>query len=231
MTLLRNPWWRFGLWFVVLVAIAAATALAHLEMAAIIGIMAASWLAIAVADVLMARWFAAEPAAPRPRAAPAPAAAEEAEAFEHVRVIRREPEPEPQPAPPVAAEPEPQPTPEPEPGPAPPPAPEPEPEPEPAPIPPPAPVPVPAPTPEPEPEPEPEPAPVLVALPSEPQEWNLWTLEKLVRDRADNEADEERSFLLVYLREFANPDGLLPRDFDALVRESFGELLAASGTR
>ena len=33
-------------------------------------------------------------------------------------------------------------------------------------------------------------------------------------------------FLLVYLRDFASPDGLLPLDFDALVRESFGELVA-----
>ena len=31
---------------------------------------------------------------------------------------------------------------------------------------------------------------------------------------------------VVYLREFARPDGTLPTEFDALVRESFGELLA-----
>ena len=39
--------------------------------------------------------------------------------------------------------------------------------------------------------------------------------------------DEERSYLLVYLRDFASPDGLLPEDFDLLVRESFGDLIAA----
>ena len=30
----------------------------------------------------------------------------------------------------------------------------------------------------------------------------------------------------IYLREFASPDGALSTDFDALVRESFGELIA-----
>ena len=44
---------------------------------------------------------------------------------------------------------------------------------------------------------------------------------------ADVARDEERSFLLMYLREFAGPDGLLPADFDALVRDSFGDLLGA----
>ena len=37
--------------------------------------------------------------------------------------------------------------------------------------------------------------------------------------------DEERAYLLVYLREFAAADGALPVDFDSLVRESFGELV------
>ena len=46
--------------------------------------------------------------------------------------------------------------------------------------------------------------------------------------RGDVERDEERSFLLVYLRDFASPEGTLPVDFDLLVRESFAELL---GTR
>ena len=39
--------------------------------------------------------------------------------------------------------------------------------------------------------------------------------------------DEERTFLLMYLREFAGPDGLLPDDFDSLVRDSFGDLVGA----
>jgi hypothetical protein len=38
--------------------------------------------------------------------------------------------------------------------------------------------------------------------------------------------DEEWNYLLVYLREFAAADGVLPIDFDSLVRESFGELVA-----
>ena len=71
----------------------------------------------------------------------------------------------------------------------------------------------------------------MVALPlsSAPREWNLWELERLVREHAgeDVAGDEERSYLLVYLREYATPEGTLPVDFDALVRESFGTLLAA----
>ena len=39
--------------------------------------------------------------------------------------------------------------------------------------------------------------------------------------------DEERQFLLMYLREFADSDGMLPIDFDNLVRDSFGELVGA----
>ena len=39
--------------------------------------------------------------------------------------------------------------------------------------------------------------------------------------------DEELSYLLVYLRGFATPEGTLSVDFDDLVRESFGPLLVA----
>ena len=96
--------------------------------------------------------------------------------------------------------------------------------------------------PEPEPEPEPEPAsepeppppaePEPVATlppPAEPREWNLWELERVTREAAGADAarDEERSFLLMYLREFADPDGMLPLDFDPLVRETFGDVLGA----
>jgi hypothetical protein len=100
-----------------------------------------------------------------------------------------------------------------------------------APDPPPDPVPEPEPEPEPESEPEPEPSPVAtLPLPVEPREWNVWELERLVRD--DSDADllrqEEWSYLLVYLRDFASPEGTLSADFDALVRESFGELLAGA---
>lgn len=112
--------------------------------------------------------------------------------------------------------------------------------------------PVPEPQPEPEPEhvrvlrpvpaPEPEPAPAPVAAPQpqpqtvvpigvggSPRQWNLWDLERLTREHAgrDEVRDEERSFLLMYLREFAGPDGLLPIDFDGLVRDSFGDLVGA----
>ncbi len=61
-----------------------------------------------------------------------------------------------------------------------------------------------------------------------PRRWNLWELERLTRAVAGDDVvrDEERSYLLVYLRDFASPDGLLPEDFDLLVRESFGDLIA-----
>ena len=80
-------------------------------------------------------------------------------------------------------------------------------------------------------EPEPEPVATVAVLPTwqiAPREWNVWDLERLLRERAgaDTTRDEERSFLLLYLREFAGPDGLLPADFDGLVRDSFGDLIA-----
>jgi hypothetical protein len=94
--------------------------------------------------------------------------------------------------------------------------------------------------PEPEPEPEPEPVPVappeadggaVVELPLRggPREWNLWDIERRARERygEDHYRDEEWLALLVYLREYASPDGMLPADFDDLIRSSFGELLTA----
>ena len=55
-------------------------------------------------------------------------------------------------------------------------------------------------------------------------------LERVAREVAGADAvkDEELSFLLMYLREYAGADGTLPLDFDALVRETFGELLTAN---
>ena len=91
----------------------------------------------------------------------------------------------------------------------------------------------PAPAPVPEPEPlaaAPEPQPVVpIGVGAGPRQWNLWDLERLVRAHAggDEARDEERSFLLMYLRDFAGPDGLLPIDFDGLVRDSFGDLVGA----
>ena len=164
----------------------------------------------------------------------------EPEPAPHVRVLGREVAPSPEavavrpaaeaveaapPAPPrVEAEPAPPPRPRP---------------PEPVSPPPPAPAPplqsVPAPPPAPAPEPEPAPlepaAQQVIQMPVRggPREWNLWDLERLVREHAGRDVmvDEERSYLLMYLREFANADGVLPVDFDALVRESFGDLVGA----
>lgn len=63
----------------------------------------------------------------------------------------------------------------------------------------------------------------------EPREWNLWELERAARDNATDDVvrNEERAYLLMYLREFAGPDGMLPSDFDALVRDAFGDVLHA----
>jgi hypothetical protein len=144
-----------------------------------------------------------EPAAPEPQ--PAPAAAPAASSSEHVRVLRRDPEPVPEPEP------------------------EPEPEPAPEPV---AERPALAAVPELVPVAEPEPAPstvVPIGVGAGPRQWNLWDLERLTREHSgpDPLQDEERQYLLMYLREFAEANGLLPIDFDALVRDSFGELVGA----
>jgi hypothetical protein len=81
----------------------------------------------------------------------------------------------------------------------------------------------PPPPPPPEPEPQPEPEPVVAGP---PREWNLWELQRAVRDAGDGPRQEEWGALLIHLREFANADGDLPVEFDALVRESFGAVLA-----
>jgi hypothetical protein len=90
---------------------------------------------------------------------------------------------------------------------------------------------------EPEPEPirvapAPAPAPstvVPIGVGAGPRQWNLWDLERLTREHAGSDVaqDEERQFLLMYLREFADSSGLLPLDFDGLVRDSFGELVGS----
>jgi len=96
-----------------------------------------------------------------------------------------------------------------------------------------APVPQPPPEPEPEPVPEPEPEPELppaaAVIPlGGLRQWNVVDLERVARAHAGGDpiADEERKFLLQYLRDFAGPDGLLPAGFDDLVRQSFGGLVA-----
>jgi len=77
------------------------------------------------------------------------------------------------------------------------------------------------------PEPAPVPAAAVIRI-GGPRQWNVWDLERVAREHAggDPVADEERTFLLMYLRDFAGADGLLPADFDDLVRQSFGGLVA-----
>jgi len=139
------------------------------------------------------------------------------------------PEGEPELAPPepdaVAEPPAPEPTPEPEPTaePEPEPASEPEPEPILAVVPP---IPEPVPEPEPEPEPQPEVVPLALRDPTR-RAWNIWDLEQLASTLdGDPEKVEERSLLLLHLREFASAAGELPANFDPLVREAFGADLA-----
>ena len=89
-----------------------------------------------------------------------------------------------------------------------------------------------APEPTPEPEPEPERVVTVAAGGDGPREWNLWELERVARDHTSEDIarNEERVYLLVYLREFAGPDGMLPADFDGLVRDAFGDVLHAVAT-
>lgn len=94
-----------------------------------------------------------------------------------------------------------------------------------------------APPPPPESVPEPEPVhdsePVAAVVPlalrdATPRAWNLWELERLARQlNGDPAASEERTLLLLHLREFADPSGDLPVEFDPLVRDAFGPDLAA----
>jgi hypothetical protein len=58
---------------------------------------------------------------------------------------------------------------------------------------------------------------------SQPRQWNIWSLERVAREQAGD--NDELGFLVTYLRDYANPDGMLPMNFDSLVRESFGDLL------
>lgn len=78
-----------------------------------------------------------------------------------------------------------------------------------------------------------EPAPVPAPEQAAPSEdaaggaWNLHVLEQLVVGHGAEFPDrvEEWSFYLASLRDFAAPDGGLPRSFDALVDEVFCDLL------
>jgi hypothetical protein len=83
-------------------------------------------------------------------------------------------------------------------------------------------------TPQPNHQPNPEPEEAAET----PREWNLWELERVARDHTtgDVATNEERAYLLIYLREFAGSDGTLPVDFDGLVRDAFGDLLDVVAT-
>jgi len=218
-----------------LVAVPVVALVAGLSAYAIVAASAVAYLLVLAVEAIIWREGAAgasrkkardAAAPPEPAATPAPtpasAAAAAAAEVEHVRVLpreepvaEREPEPELEPEPVVEAEPEPEPE-------RPPlvvvPAPEPEPEPE----------PVPGPEPEPEPEPVPAAAAVVpIGVGAAPRQWNVWDLERLAREHAGADAarDEERTFLLLYLRDYADAGGELPLDFDGLVRDSFGDLV------
>jgi hypothetical protein len=98
-------------------------------------------------------------------------------------------------------------------------------------------------------EPEPEPARAAagpVGSPSEPApapapepelqpvarggQWNVWELERALAydPNPDSERAYERTAMLMFLRDYASSDGRLPADFDDLVRDAFGDLLAVS---
>jgi hypothetical protein len=218
-------WLRVACEVLFIVGVAIAVGFASLATWVIIVVMAGAWLLVAALEWAVSRGEAAPP----PPAAelehpPAPVPAEVPRAERHVRVLpRHEPEPQPVAAEP-GAEPQVEPPAEPEPERA---AAESEPEPRPQPQ-----LEV-VPPPKREPEGEPEPPPQVVQLGPQtsgtPREWNLWELERLARERTGDDAvrDEEWQFLFMYLREFADPNGVLPATFDGLVRESFSELITA----
>ncbi|HVW88199.1 MAG TPA: hypothetical protein VHC01_01925 [Gaiellaceae bacterium] len=210
MGLLQRPGLRLALEAVAIVVAALVTGLLHLDAWGIAAAVAVVWVVAAVIEYSLGHRDRRRrrPAASRPEVRlPEPPHVPEMPpelsplATEGVRVIRRvRPEP-------VEQQPELPPLPEPEPV----RAPEPEPEPEPEPV--------------PEPESEPAPAPVAAAIPAEPRRWSIWDLERALREGSG--ASEEAEFMLLYLRDFADAEGLLPLDFDGLVRESFGDALAA----
>jgi hypothetical protein len=73
-----------------------------------------------------------------------------------------------------------------------------------------------------------QPGPVVTERPPERQ-WNIWDLERRAREQAGDAArDQEWAALFMHLRQFANADGVLPTQFDGLVRESFSRLIQAA---
>ncbi len=63
----------------------------------------------------------------------------------------------------------------------------------------------------------------------ERRRWNLFDLGNRARRIAGRDVarDEEISFLLLYLREFADMGGDLNEEFDSFVRESFPDLIGS----
>jgi len=196
-----------------IIAVAVIAGIERLSTWWIIAVVAGAWLIVAAVEIAV---WARNVAAQQPQAVDEPADLEPAPTPEHGSrppvVVRSQSSVE---TPEVEPEPEPEPEPEQTRGPERPRI-----------------VAVPALPPEPVPEFEAEAAErdrVVAFLPANdsPREWNLWELERAARDHGGDDVarNEERSYLLMYLREFAGPDGTLPADFDALVRESFGDVL------
>lgn len=196
-----------------IIAVAVIAGIERLSTWWIIAVVASAWIIVAIVEIVV---WARQAVARQPHAVEPSEPKAEAPPFVASPPIRVRAQP------PVEARAEPEPESEREPAPAP--------SPEPPPI-----VAVPPPPPEPEPEPEraPEPARVVAFIPANdgPKEWNLWELERAARDHATDDVarNEERSYLLMYLREFAGPDGILPADFDGLVRDAFGDVLHTVG--
>jgi hypothetical protein len=202
-----------------IIAVAVIAGIERLSTWWIIAVVAGAWIIVAIVEIVV---WARQVVARQPHAVELDAAAESASPV----VVPRAPasvtaqppvesQAEPAPAPEAQREPEPVPSPErPRIVAVPPPPPEPEPQPEPE-------------------EPEPDAARVVAFLPANegPREWNLWELERAAREHAGGDVarNEERSYLLMYLREFAGTDGVLPTDFDGLVRDAFGDVLHTVG--
>jgi hypothetical protein len=189
---------RFALQAAFLVAVGVALAAAGVELLPFVVVMAVAWVLVATAERMLSR----------PRMAPS--------SLGQAALRRDEPLPLHQSRPPVpdSRPVEPEPTPDEQP--------EPEPQLE----------AVAASEPEPEPHEEQEPAELVPQLPQaarrRPEGWNLWDLELRANERSgeDQLRDEEWHALFVSLREYAHPDGTLPSEFDALVQDSFAELIS-----
>jgi hypothetical protein len=196
-----------------IIAVAVIAGIERLSTWWIIAVVASAWIIVAIVEIVV---WARQVVARQPYAVEPSEPQAEALAFVTPPPVRVRAQP------PVETRPEPEPEPKREP--------EPLPSPEPPRI-----VAVPPPPPEPEPnlEPASEPSRVVafIAANDGPREWNLWELERAARDHATDDVarNEERSYLLMYLREFAGPDGILPTDFDGLVRDAFGDVLHTVG--